>query len=72
MVRSVQDFIWEGVEVGQLCESYAISGKWRKAKTRKLAHSKKLRVKKFPLDFAVNSKMETLINAGDFEGDCNN
>jgi hypothetical protein len=37
---SIQDFLWEGVEVGQLFESYGISGKWRKAKTRKLAKVK--------------------------------
>jgi hypothetical protein len=54
-------------------ESYMDFGKMAETKTRKLAHSKKLRVKKkFPLDFAMNSKMETLINAGDVEGDCNN
>jgi hypothetical protein len=50
MVRSVQGFTWEGIEVGQLCESW-ISGKWRKTKTRKLAHSKKLRVKEIPVGF---------------------
>jgi hypothetical protein len=43
MVRSVQG-LWEGV--GQW-----ISGKWRKAKTRKLAHSKKLRMKEIPVEF---------------------
>jgi hypothetical protein len=47
MVRYVQDFIWEGVEVGQLW----ISGKWRKAKTRKLADSKKLRIKEITVGF---------------------
>jgi hypothetical protein len=48
------------------------SGKWRKAKTRNLATVKKLRTKEIPVGFCYEFENGTLINAGDFEGDCKN
>jgi hypothetical protein len=37
---------------------------------KKIYHSKKLRMKEIPVHFAINWKMESLTNKGDFESDC--
>jgi hypothetical protein len=48
MMRSVQDFIWERVEFGQLFESMDF-GKMVENQNKKIGHSTKLRIKEIPV-----------------------
>jgi hypothetical protein len=50
MMRSVQEFIWDRVEVGH-CLNLMDFGKMAESQNKKIGHSKKLRIKEIPVGF---------------------